>query len=158
MLILGAPFFFSPASFRDELVEEITPIVSACMSKESHFPFDYLDKFEIHTVCSCLFFSPSNLSVAFFGSATFQLCEYATHDIYSIRIFVTIHVNRYAHLLLFPTFYTIHTTLFQDPPHELVYAKQKGFTFWPAKVIKITQEGYDVRFFGGWHQRSVRLW
>ncbi|KAK2168186.1 hypothetical protein NP493_1242g00007 [Ridgeia piscesae] len=42
-----------------------------------------------------------------------------------------------------------------DPPHELVYAKQKGFTFWPAKVIKVTQEGYDVRFFGGWHQRAI---
>lgn len=41
----------------------------------------------------------------------------------------------------------------QRPPHELVYAKQKGFSYWPAKVIKVTPEGYDVRFFGGLHQR-----
>ena len=41
----------------------------------------------------------------------------------------------------------------QRPPHDLVYAKQKGFSYWPAKVIKITPEGYDVRFFGGLHQR-----
>ena len=46
---------------------------------------------------------------------------------------------------------------FQRPSHELVYAKQKGFSYWPAKVIKATPEGYDVRFFGGWHQRYVRM-
>ncbi|XP_074659018.1 zinc finger MYND domain-containing protein 11-like isoform X2 [Tubulanus polymorphus] len=40
-------------------------------------------------------------------------------------------------------------------PHELVYAKQKGFSYWPAKVIKVTKDGYDVRFFGGWHQRAT---
>ncbi|ELU10691.1 hypothetical protein CAPTEDRAFT_169629 [Capitella teleta] len=40
------------------------------------------------------------------------------------------------------------------PAHKLVFAKQKGFCYWPAKVIKITTEGYDVRFFGGWHQRA----
>ena len=41
-----------------------------------------------------------------------------------------------------------------------VYARQKGFTFWPAKVIRITNPelnggSYDVRFFGGYHQRAV---
>jgi len=36
-----------------------------------------------------------------------------------------------------------------------VYAKQKGFSYWPAKIIKVTQEGYDVRFFGGLHQRAL---
>jgi len=41
------------------------------------------------------------------------------------------------------------------PPHELVYAKQKGFCYWPAKVISVSDAGYDVRFFGGWHQRAV---
>jgi len=41
----------------------------------------------------------------------------------------------------------------QRPPHDLVYAKQKGFSYWPAKVIKVTPEGHDVRFFGGLHQR-----
>ncbi|XP_064647309.1 zinc finger MYND domain-containing protein 11-like [Lineus longissimus] len=42
-----------------------------------------------------------------------------------------------------------------SPPHDLVYAKQRGFNFWPAKVIKVTRDGYDVRFFGGWHQRAT---
>nr|CAD7452443.1 unnamed protein product [Timema tahoe] len=41
------------------------------------------------------------------------------------------------------------------PQHELVYAKQKGFPYWPAKVIKIEGQTYDVRFFGGHHQRAV---
>ncbi|ESO10085.1 hypothetical protein HELRODRAFT_109431 [Helobdella robusta] len=41
------------------------------------------------------------------------------------------------------------------PRHELVFAKQKGFSYWPAKVIKILPEGYDVRFFGSQHQRAV---
>ncbi|XP_021930541.1 zinc finger MYND domain-containing protein 11-like isoform X2 [Zootermopsis nevadensis] len=41
------------------------------------------------------------------------------------------------------------------PPHQLVYAKQKGFPYWPAKVIRISGEQYDVRFFGGHHQRAL---
>ncbi|XP_049770253.1 zinc finger MYND domain-containing protein 11 [Schistocerca cancellata] len=40
------------------------------------------------------------------------------------------------------------------PPHQLVYAKQKGFPYWPAKVIKMEGDQYDVRFFGGQHQRA----
>ena len=33
------------------------------------------------------------------------------------------------------------------PFHELVYAKQKGFPYWPAKVIRVLEGGqnYDVR-------------
>ncbi|GBL81792.1 Zinc finger MYND domain-containing protein 11 [Araneus ventricosus] len=41
-----------------------------------------------------------------------------------------------------------------DPPHELVYAKQKGYPFWPAKVISVNNSVYDVRFFGGLHERA----
>ncbi|XP_042241533.1 zinc finger MYND domain-containing protein 11-like, partial [Homarus americanus] len=41
------------------------------------------------------------------------------------------------------------------PPHQLVYAKQKGFPYWPAKVIRVENELYDVRFFGSQHQRAV---
>lgn len=41
------------------------------------------------------------------------------------------------------------------PSHDLVFAKQKGFSYWPAKVIKIMQDGYDVRFFGSLHQRAT---
>ncbi|UYV79569.1 ZMYND11 [Cordylochernes scorpioides] len=43
----------------------------------------------------------------------------------------------------------------QDPPHDLVYAKQRGFPYWPAKVIKVDGDNYDVRFFGNFHQRWV---
>ena len=42
------------------------------------------------------------------------------------------------------------------PFHDLVYARQKGFSFWPAKVIRVSNgDSYDVRFFGGYHQRAV---
>lgn len=42
-----------------------------------------------------------------------------------------------------------------DPPHDLVFAKQKGFPYWPAKVIRVDDQCYDVRFFGGYHQRAL---
>ncbi|KAK7109257.1 zinc finger MYND domain-containing protein 11-like [Littorina saxatilis] len=42
-----------------------------------------------------------------------------------------------------------------NPPHDLVYAKLKGFGYWPAKVINEVEGKMDVRFFGGWHQRAV---
>lgn len=39
--------------------------------------------------------------------------------------------------------------------HKIVYAKQKGYCYWPAKVIKIVGNKYDVRFFGSKHPRAV---
>ncbi|CAG5127559.1 unnamed protein product [Candidula unifasciata] len=42
-----------------------------------------------------------------------------------------------------------------NPPHDIVYAKQKGYSYWPAKVVKDLGGKFDVRFFGGWHQRAV---
>ncbi|XP_076330060.1 zinc finger MYND domain-containing protein 11-like [Tachypleus tridentatus] len=42
----------------------------------------------------------------------------------------------------------------KNPPHKLVWARQKGFPYWPAKVIKQENNMYDVRFFGGYHQRA----
>jgi len=43
------------------------------------------------------------------------------------------------------------------PFHEIVYAKQKGFPYWPAKVVgKENNDGQlEVRFFGGFHQRAL---
>jgi len=52
------------------------------------------------------------------------------------------------------------------PFHDLVYAKQKGFPYWPAKVYNVNYSEvigsrennsgmYDVRFFGGFHQRAL---
>jgi len=44
------------------------------------------------------------------------------------------------------------------PFHEIVYAKQKSFPYWPAKVLtgQENSEGQlEVRFFGGFHQRAV---
>ncbi|KRT79504.1 hypothetical protein AMK59_6388 [Oryctes borbonicus] len=40
-------------------------------------------------------------------------------------------------------------------PHKLVWAKQKGYPYWPAKIIKETDTIYDVRFFGGKYERSI---
>nr|XP_023015478.1 zinc finger MYND domain-containing protein 11-like [Leptinotarsa decemlineata] len=43
------------------------------------------------------------------------------------------------------------------PPHTLVWAKQKGYPYWPAKVMNETETHFDVRFFGGKYERSVLL-
>uniref|UniRef100_A0A8C5R098 Zinc finger MYND-type containing 11 n=1 Tax=Leptobrachium leishanense TaxID=445787 RepID=A0A8C5R098_9ANUR len=40
------------------------------------------------------------------------------------------------------------------PTHELVWAKMKGFGFWPAKVMQKEDNQVDVRFFGHHHQRA----
>lgn len=40
-------------------------------------------------------------------------------------------------------------------PHRLVFAKQKGYPYWPAKVIKETDTTFDVRFFGGKYERAI---
>ncbi|KAK7011699.1 zinc finger MYND domain-containing protein 11-like isoform X1 [Biomphalaria glabrata] len=42
-----------------------------------------------------------------------------------------------------------------NPPHDIVFAKQKGYSYWPAKVVRDLGGKFDVRFFGGWHQRAV---
>ena len=39
--------------------------------------------------------------------------------------------------------------------HELVFAKQNGYCYWPAKVLKVKDNKYDVRFFGGKHERAL---
>ncbi|RUS72494.1 hypothetical protein EGW08_019748 [Elysia chlorotica] len=51
-------------------------------------------------------------------------------------------------------FYT-HSNYNPNPPHDIVYAKQKGYSYWPAKVVRDLGGKSDVRFFGGWHQRAV---
>ncbi|XP_068094708.1 zinc finger MYND domain-containing protein 11 [Hyperolius riggenbachi] len=40
------------------------------------------------------------------------------------------------------------------PNHELVWAKMKGFGFWPAKVMQKEDNQVDVRFFGHQHERA----
>ncbi|XP_023931028.1 zinc finger MYND domain-containing protein 11 [Lingula anatina] len=42
-----------------------------------------------------------------------------------------------------------------NPPHDIVWAKQKGYSYWPAKVIRVVDNNYDVRFFGAFHQRAT---
>ena len=45
-------------------------------------------------------------------------------------------------------------SLFQRIPHLLVWAKLKGFPYWPAKAMRInSEENVDVRFFGA-HDRA----
>ena len=48
----------------------------------------------------------------------------------------------------------IFSNLFR-PFHELVYAKQKGFPYWPAKVMCSKDNTSEVRFFGGYHQKAI---
>ncbi|KAM6314767.1 zinc finger MYND domain-containing protein 11 isoform X6 [Cinclus cinclus] len=45
-------------------------------------------------------------------------------------------------------------TCHEIPNHELVWAKMKGFGFWPAKVMQKEDNQVDVRFFGHHHQRA----
>lgn len=40
------------------------------------------------------------------------------------------------------------------PSHDLVWAKMKGFGYWPAKVLQREDNQADVRFFGHQHQRA----
>ncbi|XP_036939179.1 zinc finger MYND domain-containing protein 11 isoform X6 [Acanthopagrus latus] len=41
-----------------------------------------------------------------------------------------------------------------SPSHDLVWAKMKGFGYWPAKVLQRDDNQVDVRFFGHQHQRA----
>ncbi|KAM6989427.1 zinc finger MYND domain-containing protein 11 isoform 4-T4 [Tautogolabrus adspersus] len=41
-----------------------------------------------------------------------------------------------------------------SPSHDLVWAKMKGFGYWPAKVLQRDENQVDVRFFGHQHQRA----
>uniref|UniRef100_A0A668AQK6 Zinc finger, MYND-type containing 11 n=1 Tax=Myripristis murdjan TaxID=586833 RepID=A0A668AQK6_9TELE len=41
-----------------------------------------------------------------------------------------------------------------SPSHEVVWAKMKGFGYWPAKVLQREDNQVDVRFFGHQHQRA----
>ncbi|XP_052896275.1 zinc finger MYND domain-containing protein 11 [Anopheles moucheti] len=39
--------------------------------------------------------------------------------------------------------------------HEVVFAKLKSFQYWPAKVVRVANDRYDVRFFGDKHMRAL---
>ncbi|KAK7945375.1 hypothetical protein WMY93_001103 [Mugilogobius chulae] len=45
-------------------------------------------------------------------------------------------------------------TCHESPSHDLVWAKMKGFGYWPAKVLQRDDNQVDVRFFGHQHQRA----
>uniref|UniRef100_A0A8B9J6N3 Zinc finger, MYND-type containing 11 n=1 Tax=Astyanax mexicanus TaxID=7994 RepID=A0A8B9J6N3_ASTMX len=45
-------------------------------------------------------------------------------------------------------------TCHESPNHELVWARMKGFGYWPAKVMQREGTQVDVRFFGHQHQRA----
>jgi hypothetical protein len=51
---------------------------------------------------------------------------------------------------------------FKRTPHPLIWAKMKGFPFWPAKALRIVNGLIDVRFFGAhdrlWTQTSKCFW
>ncbi len=37
----------------------------------------------------------------------------------------------------------------------LVWAKTRGFPFWPGKVLRAVKGDFDIRFFGALHDRSL---
>jgi hypothetical protein len=41
----------------------------------------------------------------------------------------------------------------QRKPHPLIWAKLKGFPYWPAKALRVINNEIDVRFFGT-HDRA----
>uniref|UniRef100_A0A8C9VVD1 Zinc finger, MYND-type containing 11 n=1 Tax=Scleropages formosus TaxID=113540 RepID=A0A8C9VVD1_SCLFO len=45
-------------------------------------------------------------------------------------------------------------TCHEVPSHEVVWARMKGFGYWPAKVLQREDNQVDVRFFGHQHQRA----
>jgi protein kinase C-binding protein 1 len=55
-------------------------------------------------------------------------------------------------------FFRIHLFKLQDRPHLLVWAKMKGFPYWPAKAMAFNQNQsmVDVRFFGK-HDRFFKI-
>lgn len=40
-------------------------------------------------------------------------------------------------------------------PHLLIWAKIKGYSYWPAKVMSVDGQGVNVRFFGDHTNASV---
>ena len=83
--IMGRPFFFSGTIPMMHFLIRLHPLFLHACPKKAIFPFIIWARssrlFEVHPACSCLSFSPSNLSAAFFGSkinsknATLLLCD-----------------------------------------------------------------------------------
>jgi len=48
---------------------------------------------------------------------------------------------------------TCYYVVLQRRRHELVYAKLSGYPYWPAKVMEVKSDRYEVRFFGSEHRR-----
>ena len=42
-----------------------------------------------------------------------------------------------------------------QPPHQLVYAKERGHPWWPAKIVQDFGPKVEVLFFGFKHERAI---
>ena len=42
----------------------------------------------------------------------------------------------------------MHFHILQRVPHPLVWAKMRGYPFWPAKALRTVKDQVDCRFFG----------
>ncbi|XP_035660108.1 protein kinase C-binding protein 1-like isoform X3 [Branchiostoma floridae] len=92
---------------------------------------------------NCIIFNGSNNKLTTSARMIVRICE---HEMYEIEVC--------------PDCYTSSCTKkdnwFCEPcrePHILVWAKLKGFPFWPAKVLQEVDGQLDVRFFGQ-HDRA----
>ncbi|XP_031638034.1 protein kinase C-binding protein 1-like isoform X2 [Contarinia nasturtii] len=86
-----------------------------------------------------------NCTIAYNESASTkavrELMEYVEHEIESVKKCAECYekANKYPHLWF---------AMACSEPHLLVWAKMKGFNYWPAKLMSIDGQLINVRFFG----------
>ena len=90
--------------------------------------------FKVHPVCSCLYFSPSNLSAAFFGSTTFELLLVLFRHLSLSPVFCTVcrpivtdhpfHIELFSNSSIFPNCIQSHGSFLGRPILVLVSSEQ----------------------------------
>lgn len=92
---------------------------------------------------NCIIFNGYNHKLTSAAKALLKICK---HEMSEIEVCPDCYHNAY----------TKRENWFQEPccpPHLLIWAKLKGFPFWPAKAMRIVSGNVDVRFFGA-HDRA----
>lgn len=75
------------------------------------------------------------------------LLNFTKEELYSIQLCHQCYTNA-----------TLHPadwfTMVCDRPHLLIWARQKSYPYWPAKLMSMNNGSVDVHFFGA-HSRAV---